>query len=85
MQNMFKQDLEEGWMRSGISKQGGKTETRSFKDIWRQWAIKLRIYSGEAGRSKNYNINSNFSHVRDPTKENFLLKVKENNAAKVKR
>ena len=35
MQNMFKQDLEESWMRSGgtSSKQGGKTETRSFEDI----------------------------------------------------
>jgi len=35
MQNMFKQDLEEVWTRSGgtSSKQGEKTETHSFEDI----------------------------------------------------
>ena len=34
MQNMFEQELEEGWTMSGTSsKQGGKTETCSFEDI----------------------------------------------------
>ena len=88
MQNMFKQDLEEGWTRSGgtSSKQGGKTETHSFEDIiWERSfedIIWERRYSRESGRSNNYiTIISLLSNI---SKEYFLSKVKENDAVKVK-